>query len=214
MAVTVVPINIKAIKHAIGNVLPSDFFTFNLYDSEGNLMSTATNDAEGNIEFPTFNLTRIATYHYTIKEEQIEDSEWITDTSEIEVEVIVSEDYPDLKAEINYPNGNTFVNRFISSQTCPSVGYQVVEMCVPVHVNPRVEIGETTTKCCGPAEITPGINHCEGTPLDRCGFTIRQKMCVQVPVDFSVNTDTGQPLMRCQGATTENVCADCDNESE
>ena len=112
-------------------------------------------------------------------------------------------------------NVNDARNRFELSvrsiSECPVTGYQTVDLCVPVHIKPSATTGEVITRCCGNPIITPGIDPdgCPGTPAADCGFTIRQQICVEVPVEFSAETSTGTANVLCGTASTSNLCANC-----
>ena len=59
-------------------------------------------------------------------------------------------------------------------QTCPTVGYQRVAVCVPVSVTPFAHTGKTITKCCGDSVVTAGETPCAGKKNGVCYFTISQ----------------------------------------
>lgn len=40
--------------------------------------------------------------------------------------------------------------------TCPAVGYQKVDVCVPVTVEPYANVTGTVTTCCGDATVVEG----------------------------------------------------------
>ena len=91
---------------------------------------------------------------------------------------------------------------------CPAIGLRKVEVCVPVSVKPFAKVGEIRTKCCGEAVITPGTHICEGKPEGTCDFTITQKICIEVPVDFGAEAEAGEAHINCNSSTSEN-CNDC-----
>lgn len=94
-------------------------------------------------------------------------------------------------------------------QTCPATGYQSATVCVPVVVTPFATAGSTTTICCGSPVVTSGSTTCSGTVNGSCYFTISQNLCVEVPVDFGANASVGAPSVECGGATSDNICANC-----
>ena len=103
----------------------------------------------------------------------------------------------------------------IDSVICPAVGHQIVEICVPVHVRPFARIGRIITRCCGRPIVVPGTDFCEDMPPTReCGFTINQKICVEVPVEFGAETNTGQVHSNCDRVSAENICRDCNNDDD
>lgn len=100
-------------------------------------------------------------------------------------------------------------NAITEDVTCPSVGYQSVQVCVPVTVKPYAKTGNTFTKCCGAAVITPGDTSCAGTKNGSCSFVITQTLCVAVPVEFGANADVGDTFVNCLGAS-DTECAKCE----
>lgn len=100
------------------------------------------------------------------------------------------------------------------NKVCPATGFQKVEICVPVTVKPFAKTGTTVTKCYGEPIVTPGIVTCEGTKNGECFFTISQKICVQVPVEFGAESSTGDTFINCLDASSENICLDCNKDLE
>ncbi|MEG1790588.1 MAG: hypothetical protein RR230_08045 [Oscillospiraceae bacterium] len=98
----------------------------------------------------------------------------------------------------------------VTTQTCPTVGYQSASICVPVTVTPFAEAGITFTKCCGNAFVTPGKSTCSGLKNGSCFFTISQDICVEVPVSFGAIATVGDTFVSCNGASADNICAECD----
>ncbi len=98
-------------------------------------------------------------------------------------------------------------------QTCPAVAYQSASVCVPVTVTPFASAGATYTQCCGDPVVTSGHNTCGGTKKGSCVFTVSQELCVAVPVVFGATAQTGDTYVTCNGATAEDICADCGQPS-
>ncbi len=97
-------------------------------------------------------------------------------------------------------------------QTCPAVGYQSASICVPVTVTPFANTGTTSTKCCGGPVVTSGRNICGGTKNGSCAFTISQDICVAVPVAFGATANVGDMYVNCNGASSDDICTNCDEE--
>ena len=96
-----------------------------------------------------------------------------------------------------------------NGQTCQAVGYQPVTVCLPITVTPFVNVGTSTTFCCGNPIITRGAATCSGIENGSCSFTISQNLCVAVPVEFGTRTSVGSLFVQCGEATNEDVCTDC-----
>ena len=92
---------------------------------------------------------------------------------------------------------------------CPAVGYQQVDVCVPVAVTPYAQVSEPITRCCGAPIVTPGNDHCPGEINGQCNFTISQTICIEVLVEFGASAIVGDTYVDCQGATATNVSSIC-----
>jgi len=90
-----------------------------------------------------------------------------------------------------------------SEATCDAVGHKMVDISIPVSVTPFARVGTITTRCCGEPTITPGINVPSG-PSTNCDFTISQRICVEVPVEFGATVTPGEEHVECTGEGCEN----------
>lgn len=97
----------------------------------------------------------------------------------------------------------------IENQTCPTVAYQMSSVCVPVTVTPFANAGTTVTKCCSKPTVTAGTATCNGVKNGQCVFTISQDICVEVPVAFGAVATVGDTYVACNGASSDEICADC-----
>ena len=95
-------------------------------------------------------------------------------------------------------------------ETCNAVGQQLVNVCLHVSVQPFARVGTITLRCCGAPIITPGTNICPGEPRMNCDFTISQRICVQVPVEFGANVRPGETHIQCAGES----CANCPTDED
>lgn len=95
------------------------------------------------------------------------------------------------------------------NQTCPTVGYQAANICVPVSIEPYAKAGATLTKCCGNPTVIPGRQICGGVKNGICSFTLSQSICVAVPVEFGANAIVGEAYVDCLDASAEDICTDC-----
>ncbi|MGL5972911.1 MAG: hypothetical protein ACRCZK_04290 [Oscillospiraceae bacterium] len=100
-------------------------------------------------------------------------------------------------------------NSLLEEQTCPSVGYQSVSVCVPVTVNPFAKTGITSTKCCGNAIVQQGVATCGGVKNGSCTFTISQDVCVAIPVEFGATATVGDTFVNCNSASADDICTNC-----
>ena len=96
-------------------------------------------------------------------------------------------------------------------EVCPVTAFQTVDVCLPVSVKPQATVGRIVTKCCGEAIIKEGTEICEGTPHGECNFTITQKICIEVPVEFVADVDVGEAGVLCH-ASSKDGCYDCEED--
>lgn len=90
---------------------------------------------------------------------------------------------------------------------CSAIGYQDVNVCIPITIKPFGEAGNAVTKCLGNAIVSTGCDICPGKSCDVCKFTISQKLRVEVPVIFGARAEIGDAAVNC-GYT--NSSCDCD----
>jgi len=82
-------------------------------------------------------------------------------------------------------------------QTCPASGHQVMVTNVPVTVTPLAHAGAVNTYCIGRPSVIPGVNECFHAHNGACSFTLRQEICVNVPVFFGAEATLGDPYVSC-----------------
>lgn len=94
---------------------------------------------------------------------------------------------------------------------CSAIGYQDVDVCIPVTIRPFGEVGNVKTHCEGKAHVKHGSDRCPGKPGEVCKFTISQKLRVEVPVVFGAKAEIGEASVEC--GDTEGGCG-CDDYSD
>lgn len=92
---------------------------------------------------------------------------------------------------------------------CSAVGYQDVNVCIPVTIKPFGEVGNAKTKCIGKAVVAQGCSRCPGKPGEVCKFTISQKLRVEVPVIFGARAEAGEASVDCGCADSKDSCKEC-----
>lgn len=80
---------------------------------------------------------------------------------------------------------------------CPAVGYQDVDVCIPITIKAFGEVGNAKTQCLGESVISSGSDICLGKPGEVCKFTISQRLRVEVPVIFGARAEAGEALIDC-----------------
>lgn len=88
----------------------------------------------------------------------------------------------------------------MKKEGCSAVGYQDVNVCIPVTIKPFGEVGNAKTKCLGKAVVMSGCDICPGKSGDVCKFTISQKLRVEVPVIFGARAEVGEASVDCECA--------------
>ena len=109
-------------------------------------------------------------------------------------------------------NDDSLISTPPANGTCPSTGYQKLDVCVPVTVTPFAKAQSTKTNCCGDTVIVSGVDVCKGTKNGTCTFTMRQTLCIEVPVAFGATAVVGDTYVDCLGASREDICKNCDQE--
>lgn len=95
-----------------------------------------------------------------------------------------------------------------SQMPCESTFFQNETVCVPVTVTPFATPGTAKAGCCGRPIITPD-GECPGNRTS-CSFTIKQKLCIEIPIKFGAVIETGSAVVQC-GEVSEVPC-DCSGE--
>jgi len=88
---------------------------------------------------------------------------------------------------------NTFekINRYCLEEICTRDVFDEATITVPVTIRAESRVGEVDINCCGPAEIIEGIE-ASGEPGAEKKFTVKQRMRVDIPLEFLAEADVGQ----------------------
>lgn len=85
------------------------------------------------------------------------------------------------------------------SSSCEKTGTHCVDITLPVTVTPTATPGTVTTTCQGTPRVT-----CTASDDGRTAtFTITQRVCVSIPVRFSVTTEPLETTIACAGTDTD-----------
>ena len=98
---------LEAHKDVVGATLRDSQFNFGLYDKDGALIETASNDAAGAISFDPIEYDEAGTYNYTIKELSASGDGWASDTNVHDVQVDVTQSGNKLSAAVSYDGAAT-----------------------------------------------------------------------------------------------------------
>lgn len=80
---------------------------------------------------------------------------------------------------------------------CSAVGYQDVDVCIPITIKAFGEVGNAKTRCLGKSVISSDSDVCSGKRGEVCKFTISQKLRVEVPVIFGARAEAGEAIIDC-----------------
>ena len=80
---------------------------------------------------------------------------------------------------------------------CSAVGYQDVDVGIPITIKAFGEVGNAKTQCLGKSILSSGSDVCLGKPGKVCKFTISQKLRVEVPVIFGARAEAGEAIIEC-----------------
>ncbi len=122
---TEVTATFNAQKVLVGRPLKDKEFIFDVFNEQGELVLSASNNVNGKIEFEELTFTKVGTYTYMIKEriptKDNQESNMIYDETEYKVIVTMTKAEDGLVATVTYPQGDvTFKNEYIEKPTAPS----------------------------------------------------------------------------------------------
>ena len=80
---------------------------------------------------------------------------------------------------------------------CEAIGYQDVNVSIPVTIKTFGEAGNAKTQCIGKAVVSSGCDNYSEKNDGVCQFTISQKLRVEVPVIFGARAEIGEATVDC-----------------
>lgn len=119
---------LKAHKTLTGRGLNAEEFVFEVKDADGNVLTTGTNDADGNVVFGDLTFDQTGTYNYTISEKNNSLGGITYDGTIYTVQIDVTDAGGYLEAAVQYFEGNTkaelleFENKYTAASTGVSLG--------------------------------------------------------------------------------------------
>jgi pilin isopeptide linkage protein len=116
----------KGTKTVTGGSLADSQFNFGIYDSKGNLIETAANDANGKITFPSLPFRMPGVYHFTVKESTPDGGGYTTDKTVYPYTVTVTDDgNGNLTITTDPADPNfTFTNKYTTAGSESVVAYK------------------------------------------------------------------------------------------
>ena len=107
-----------ATKQLTGKTLAAGMFTFELKDANGKVVATATNNADGTVDFGSIEFTEAGTYTFTATEVAGTDKNMTYDGSTKTYTVTVTDNNGQLKAEVSCSD-STFKNTYTPPEEPP-----------------------------------------------------------------------------------------------
>ena len=98
-------------------------------------------------------------------------------------------------------------------KACPADCFQKIEISLPVSTKPFTDVGEIEIKCCGKPTITSEVSS-ERVEHGECNFTVKQELCIEVPITFGVETETKDSSFKCKEVSSSDICKDCGHDEE
>ena len=89
-------------------------------------------------------------------------------------------------------NGYEKRQKFIMEDGCPALAHEEALVTVPVKVCAFVDVGDTKLECMGPPVITKNCDDTPGKPCAVSKFTVSQRLCVDIPMIFGMDTEVGE----------------------
>lgn len=97
---------------------------------------------------------------------------------------------------------------------CNVNAFQEMDICVPITIEPYVNLSETIVECIDDPYISPAP-YCKCNKNGTCKFTIAQRLCVMVPIEFKASASSGPTSVIC-GEISDEDCPSyiCDENSK
>ena len=106
--------------------------------------------------------------------------------------------------DVVYTSGTPFIEN-----GCTVKASREMEVCMPVAVTPFAKVGVIKVKCCEKPTFEDGLT-CGKTKNTNCNFTIKQKVCVELPVEFGAKVTPGDANVECgKASSADEGCKDC-----
>lgn len=101
----------------------------------------------------------------------------------------------------------------LPKRCCKVVGYQPAEVSAPITVIPYAHLVSTKTFCFGKPIIKTEKEHCDGKG-EKCKFKIKQKLCVEVSVEFGAKSFMEDPRIECFKASDNDDFSKLEKDNE
>lgn len=75
---------------------------------------------------------------------------------------------------------------------CCTVGNQYADVSVPIEIEPKIEVGEIKTECCGEPMV-----RCKNCSSEKCCIEIVQKISIQIPICYRISAVAKETSIAC-----------------
>ena len=78
---------------------------------------------------------------------------------------------------------------------CEKIGYQYLDISVPIEVRPNVTVGQIEAECCG----EPSVCCTENSAGNTCEITVTQRISLSLPIRYGITACKGDNKINCAG---------------
>lgn len=110
----------------------------------------------------------------------------------------------------NFQNREEICASVCGETGCEVNAFQELDVCVPITIEPYVNISEAVVECIEDPCIVP-VPCRTWNKNGTCKFTIAQKLCVMVPIEFKATASSGPTSVIC-GDVSDEECPSYDCE--
>lgn len=90
-----------------------------------------------------------------------------------------------------------------NEDSCDVTAFQEIDVCVPITVEPYVDLGEPIIECIEEPCLVPIPCGAWNKKKGKCRFTICQKLSIMIPIEFKAEALSGPPSVNCSGGGEE-----------
>lgn len=82
-----------------------------------------------------------------------------------------------------------------SQDECIKIGYQYMDVSVPIRLNPRTSLDKVEIECCGEPTVSCQESCCNNT----VEAVVTQRVRVKFPIHYTVTACMGESVLDCSG---------------
>lgn len=84
-----------------------------------------------------------------------------------------------------------------NEDSCDVTAFTEIDVCVPISVEPYVDLGEPIIECIDEPCLLPIPCGSWNKKNGKCRFTICQKLSIMIPIEFKAEALSGPPTVKC-----------------